>query len=188
MVHRFLKSEKTELEFVALDDRFPKLLLTKPRVVTKTEGELAEIIVSLEPTTMVVEPLVTPFVTVDSVDYSLIFGRDFDTCIFTLTSGNYLAKEAIDVPELGGELNLENNASLFWTSSFEQDSKLYRTDVHPSAEDYSDFVLIAEIDGSRIPGFASTYVDESVVIPPGFSASYMVVNKNGISNILTLSP
>lgn len=187
MIYRILKGETNSLDTATQDDRFPKVIISEVgRIAVSDEGEFLSATSEMEPTTTVIEPLYTPFVALGVEEYELLFGRDFDTAIFMVGKGNFVVKSEISAPVLTGSINISGNAELVWDKSFETKSKVYRTELYLTGDLYSEFILIAEIDGASIPGDQSSYTDDTIVISNNYSVSYLVSNQNGSSNTLTL--
>lgn len=185
MVYRLVRGERKLFSEAISGDRFPKVIYNNgSRTIARDAAEF--VFVVAEPGDTVVEPFETPFVTVSETDYDLVLGRDFDTCVFIMSNGNLVIKESVPPPVLSGELNIDGNAELEWEGSFETKSKIYRTTPYLTGDDYSEFILIAEIDGTNIPGATSSYTDDSVAPDPTQSVSYLIVNQNGTSNTITL--
>lgn len=178
MVTRYVNAIPTTIAGIAATN-FPKVILFSDgdEVVSDLTEQNAAIS-GADTETVVWEP---------DEELSILFGRDFDTCVFASYAGTTrVVKRRIPAPILtdgNPSVAIVGEPSLEWTNAFQIPTKIYRTDVYPAASPLTDFTLIAEIPGTITPGGTVTYLDASISLANETEAvSYFVVNANGTSN------
>lgn len=184
MITRYVKAIPTIIDEADTGGRFPKLVILENDTGVAADGaEWSTVIDGLPPDTVVWEPQE------DLED--LVFGRDFDTCVFsTYSYTTKIVKRRIPAPVLNGdlpqvELDGVTNPTLEWTNAYQIPTQIWRTDVYATTTPESEFHLIAEIPGTSTPGGTVTYTDASIDLnDENEGASYFVVNANGTSNIV----
>lgn len=178
MVTRYVNAVPTTIANIA-STNFPKVILfAEGDEVVSDLSEQATAISGADTATVVWEP---------DEDLSILFGRDFDTCVFASYAGTTrVVKRRIPAPVLtdgAPSIAIGGESSLEWTNAFQIPTKIYRTAVYPAASPTTDFTLIAEIPGTTTPGGTVTYLDSSISLADETEAvSYFVVNANGTSN------
>jgi len=128
------------------------------------------------------------FVVYPKNENGLTLGEDYSTLLFVSKSKNYVFHKDIPSPELSFSLNENNSPVLSWNRSFEIKTKIYRTEKYSIADGVipSDFILIGEKDSTSVPGGTNSFVDEVMNIEEGTGVNYLIQNKNGTSNIISV--
>lgn len=180
MVTRYVNAVPTTIASISTTN-FPKVILFADGsevVADLTEQNAA--IAGADAATVVWEPD-------EQLEIDLIFGRDFDTCVFASYAGTTrIVKRRIPAPVLtdgNPSIAIGGEPSLEWTNAFQIPTKIYRTAVYLTTNPLTEFVLIAEIPGTITPGGTITYLDSSISLADETeAASYFVMNANGTSN------
>ena len=180
MVTRYVTAMPATIETSNTGGFFPKVILLESETIVVRDGtEWTAAIDGLDPETTVWEP--------DS-DLTIVFGQDFDTCVFASYAGTTkVVKRRIPAPVLNTGtaqvVAVGGTPALSWTNAFQLPTRIFRTSVYPTNASVSDFTLIAEIPGTNISGGAVTYTDASISLADETEGvSYFVVNANGTSN------
>lgn len=182
MVTRYVNAVPTTIAGISATN-FPKVILfTEGSEVVADLTEQNAAIAGADEATVVWEPD-------EQLELVLIFGRDFDTCVFaSYADTTRVVKRRIPAPVLtdgAPSVAIGGEPSLTWTNSFQIPTKIYRTAVYLTVSPLTDFVLIAEIPGTTTPGGTVTYLDSSInLVNETEAVSYFLVNANGTSNIV----
>lgn len=180
MVTRYVNVVPTTVAGISAIN-FPKVILfTSGEEVVSDLTEQNAAIVGADTATVVWEPD-------EQLELELLFGRDFDTCVFASYAGTTrIVKRKIPAPVLtdgAPSIAIGGEPSLTWSNAFQIPTKVYRTAVYPTVSPLTDFVLIAEIPGTATPGGTVTYLDSSISLANETEAvSYFLINANGTSN------
>jgi hypothetical protein len=186
MVSRTVQVEKKTVATISASTGFPKVVFLPSggtRVITLQANQAAAIS-GVVGTSAVWETETAPITTVSETPYTLVLGRDFDTCAMVNSSTQSLVvRRKIPAPVLNPAATVTNgNPSLSWTNSFGLSTKIYRTAKYVTGVPTTSFTLIATVSGNPIPNTATTYLDTSMDLEDGTeSVSFFVVNHNGQS-------
>lgn len=185
MIVRVVNAKKTTLEEADFNAKFPKVIkVGSPYLVVKTAEEMSS--VAADDDTIVIEPLETPKIIYNSVNYLLTLGRDYDTCILVTPTESHVVGSPIGKPALSVEYSA-GTIELTWDRNFEAPTSIYRSPLYMSTSSMpKDFRLIARVDGRPIPDNEQFYTD-TVPLPFGYSYAYYIQNANGTSDIQVVS-
>lgn len=187
MISKTVHSQLVTKEETMVSSGYPKILFTTDgkRHVATTQGEFLAIEADSEDA--VIEAIASPSVTVASVEYPLVLGRDFDRCVLVSRTTSYVLNRPIPAPVLSVEFT-GGTIELIWTNTFDTKTKIYRTDSFVTGGmTPSKFTLIAEVDSPSIPQTTGYYADIAISIPFNKSVAYYIENNNGRSTTKIVS-
>lgn len=193
MIYRIVKGNKVTYTTASSDSKFPKVVVVSPTSMEVAANAVEFSEIDADEGAITFEVSETPVVVVSDTSYDLEIGVDYDTCVLTTyADGPLVIKKIINPPVLALDINMEGNPELEWSSAFGVKTRIYRTDVYEFGDPTpNDYTLIAEINGTAIPGESGTYTDITIELlgdeEPAISVSYFVVNDNGVSNVEQLS-